>query len=211
MRTLISLALLAALAAASACTERRAPAEPAPPAAPAAPAQKAPESPRDHGGSSRVDAPAQGAISFRGFGAVPFGGSVEQVRMAWGGDLGDAKPDQPGGCYYLIPQPLGPAGYRTAFMIEGERFVRIDVRRDDVTAPGGGQVGMTKAQIAGLYPNRIEERLHAYTDGQYLRIKDPAGGPGVLVFETDGKGDAARVEEWRVGLPPQVDYVEGCS
>jgi hypothetical protein len=173
----------------------------------AAPAP-APGSP---GGSLRVDAPAAGTISFQGFGPAAFGADAEQVRMAWGGDLGDAQPDQPGGCHYLIPQPLGTDGYRTAFMIEGDRFVRIDVRRDDVAAPGGGKVGMTKAQIGDLYPDRVEELPHKYSAGQYLRIRDPAGGPGVLVFETDGTGDAARVDAWRVGLPPQVDYVEGCS
>ena len=32
-----------------------------------------------------------------------------------------------------------------------------------------------------------------------------------LVFEIDGKGDQATATEWRIGLPPQVDYVEGCS
>ena len=75
---------------------------------------------------------------------------------------------------------------------------------------GGGKVGMSKAQIAALYAG-IEEEPHKYTDGQYLRIKDAAGGNGVLLFETDGKGDAAKVSEWRIGVPPQVDYAEGCS
>jgi len=89
----------------------------------------------------------------------------------------------------------------------GERF---DVRRDDVAAPGGGKVGMRKAQVAALYAG-IEEGPHKYTDGQYLRVKDPAGGSGVMVFETDGAGDDATVTEWRIGIPPQVDYVEGCS
>ena len=95
-------------------------------------------------------------------------------------------------------------------MIEGAKFARIDVRRDDVTAPGGGKVGMTKAQVAALYPG-IEEQPHKYSGGLYLRVKDAAGGSGVLLFETDGKGDDAKVTEWRIGIPPQVDYVEGCS
>jgi hypothetical protein len=30
----------------------------------------------------------------------------------------------------------------------------------------------------------------------------------VLLFATDADG---RVNEWRIGVPPQVDYVEGCS
>ncbi|HWI23748.1 MAG TPA: lectin, partial [Lysobacter sp.] len=33
-------------------------------------------------------------------------------------------------------------------------------------------------------------------------------GKGVLVFETDAAG---KVTAWRAGVPPQVDYVEGCS
>src|SRR5690606_15892414 len=87
-------------------------------------------------GSLRVDAPGEGAITFDGFGPAAFGASAEAVRQAWGGDLGDAQPDEQGGCHYLIPQPLGPEGYRTAFMIEGNRFVRVDVRDAGVTAPG---------------------------------------------------------------------------
>ena len=217
MRTLLSIALLVALAG---CGERGTPdASPTAPldAAPVADATAPPpvaETPApvegNTGGSLRVDKPADGTITFKGFGPANFGATQEEVRMAWGGDLGDAKPDQAGGCYYLIPQPIGTEGYRTAFMIEGDKFVRIDVRRDDVVAPGGGKVGMSKAQIAALYAG-IEEEPHKYTDGQYLRVKDPAGGNGVLVFETDGKGDAAKVSEWRIGVPPQVDYVEGCS
>lgn len=219
MRTLLSMALLVALATLAGCGERAQPAAtsdaPPPAATPAAEAGATmPATPTSAdpagGGSLRVDAPAEGTITFQGFGPAKFGTSAEQVRMAWGGDLGDATPSEPGGCFYLIPQPVGTAGYRTAFMIEGDKFVRMDVRRDDVAAPGGGKAGMTRAQLAALYPV-IEEQPHHYTDGLYLRIRDPAGGNGVLVFEIDGKGEQATVTEWRIGLPPQVDYVEGCS
>ena len=57
----------------------------------------------------------------------------------------------------------------------------------------------------------VEEQPHKYSEGLYLRVEDTAGGTGVLLFETDGKGDDAKVTEWRSGVPPQVDYVEGCS
>ena len=221
MRTLLSMALLAALTTLVGCGDRTtSAASPDTTTAPAAaPVEEAATtSPTDTpapaegntSGSLRVDAPAEGTITFAGFGPAKFGGTQEDVRMAWGGDLGEAKASEPGGCYYLIPQPVGTDGYRTAFMIEGDTFVRIDVRRDDVTAPGGGKVGMTKAQVAGLYAG-IEEQPHKYTDGEYLRVKDTAGGNGVLLFETDGKGDDAKVTAWRIGVPPQVDYVEGCS
>ncbi|WP_407352721.1 hypothetical protein [Luteimonas sp. R10] len=153
--------------------------------------------------------PAEGAITFGGFGPAAFGADQEQVRMAWGKDLGDAQPSEPGGCYYLMPQPQPSDGYRLAFMIEGDRFSRIDVRAGDIVAPGGGRVGMSADEIEALYPGRVERRPHKYVEGAwYLRIPDEAGGEGVLLFATDEHG---RVTEWRVGVPPQVDYVEGCS
>jgi len=40
-----------------------------------------------------------------------------------------------------------------------------------------------------------------------LRVTAPQG-TGALVFETDAQG---RVTRWRAGVPPQVDYVEGCG
>ncbi|HRO27973.1 MAG TPA: hypothetical protein PK743_08390 [Luteimonas sp.] len=159
-------------------------------------------------GSLRVGAPAAGTITFEGFGPAAFGSTAEAVRQAWGGDLGDEQPSEPGGCRYLIPQPLGSEGYRTAFMIEGDRFVRIDVRDASVTAPGGAKLGMTGNEVRALYP-KVEEQPHKYDPaGKVLRVADPGGGSGALVLELDADG---RVDTWRVGVPPQVDYVEGCS
>jgi hypothetical protein len=153
-------------------------------------------------------APFKGVITFDGLGPAAFGAGQEQVRMAWGRDL-DELPPEPAGCYYLMPKPSPPDGYRIAFMIEGGRFSRIDVRAEDTIAPGGGRVGMSAEEIQALYSGRIEERAHKYVEGgKYLRIRDEAGGDGVLLFATDAHG---RVTEWRIGVPPQVDYVEGCS
>lgn len=216
MRTLLSIALLVALAGCGErATEDSTPTAPADAASVAESAEvPAAETPAaddsDSSGSLRVDAPAEGAITFQGFGPAKFGATDEEVRMAWGGDLGDEKPSEPGGCYYLAPLPLGEGGYRIGFMIEGDTFARIDVRRDDVAAPGGGKIGMTKAQIVALHPG-IEEERQKYIDGLHLRAQDPAGGAGVLVFDVDGMGDDAKVTEWRIGVPPQVDYAEGCS
>ena len=160
-------------------------------------------------GSLRVAAPAEGTIGYAGFGPAPFGASAEAVRQAWGGDLGDAQPAEPGGCHYLIPQPLGSEGYRTAFMIEGDRFVRVDVRDAGVAAPGGAKIGMTGDEVRALYQGRVEEQPHKYDpEGKVLRVAAPDGANGALVLELDADG---RVDEWRVGVPPQVDYVEGCS
>lgn len=153
--------------------------------------------------------PADGAIGFHGFGPAAFGADQEAVRMAWGRELGDAVPSEPGGCHYLRPQPVPDDGGRIAFMIDGDRFVRVEVTAPDIEAPGGGRVGMSVADIHARYGDAVEERQHKYVDdGRYLRIADPGGGDGVLLFETGADG---RVGEWRIGLPPQVDWVEGCS
>lgn len=94
-------------------------------------------------------------------------------------------------------------------MIEGDRFVRLDVGAGDIEAPGGGRVGMDAAAIEALYPGRVETHPHKYVDGaRYLRISAADGGDGVLLFETD---DGGRVVAWRIGVPPQIDYVERCG
>ena len=93
-------------------------------------------------------------------------------------------------------------------MIEDGRFVRVDVDDPAATAPGGGRIGMAGPEIAALYPGRVESRPHKYVEGaSYLRVTRE-GSDAVLLFETDADGV---VQEWRIGLPPQLDYVEGCS
>ncbi|MDI9238689.1 hypothetical protein QLQ15_07145 [Lysobacter sp. LF1] len=193
-------------AAPGATTPERSAAAPAPNAASSA-AGDAPM-PAPAATSATGAMPAPGAIGYNGFGPAPFGANEEQVRMAWGADLGGMKPDQPGGCYYLMPQPRSTAGYRLAFMFEDDRFVRMDVDAPDIEAPGGGRAGMFERDIRRLYGDRMQVQKHKYVEGgHYLRIPD-ASGPGVLLFETDAGG---LVRAWRIGQPPQVDYVEGCS
>ncbi|GAA5070357.1 lectin [Lysobacter panacisoli] len=208
MRGAFAAACLLALAA---CGEREPARVPAPAdaAAPAATATVSPEPATPAPVAPVTGAmPSSGAIGYGGFGPARFGGTEEEVRMAWGRELGGLKPDQPGGCYYLMPQPRSPDGYRLAFMFEDQRFVRMDVDVADIEAPGGGRVGMGEKDIQRLYGSRVQVQNHKYVEGgHYLRIPD-ANGPGVLLFETDAAG---RVVGWRIGEPPQVDYVEGCS
>lgn len=153
--------------------------------------------------------PAPGAIGYAGFGPATFGDPAEAVRMAWGRELAGAE-SEPGGCYYLYPLPRPAQGYRLGFMVEGGRFVRVDVDADDLEAPGGGRVGMQADEILQRYGDgAVQQQPHKYlAGGRVLRIADPGGGPGVLLFEV---GEDGVVREWRVGVPPQVDYVEGCG
>lgn len=209
MRILLPLALLATLVA---CKPAADPAPATPGATPAGPAAPTGPAPAVEPATPAPSAP-EGLAGFAGYGDVRLGIAATEMAPAWGGDLEQLgpPPEPADACYYLRPKRGARTDDDPAFMVEGGKFVRYDIDGMRETAPGGGKVGMRRADIAGLYANRVEARPHHYTDGEYLRILDPAGGPGVLVLETDGRGDDAKVVAWRVGLPPQVDYVEGCS
>jgi hypothetical protein len=147
------------------------------------------------------------AMDFAAAAPVAFGASAQALRSAWDGTLEGGAEGDPQACHYLFPAPRPADGFGHAFMFEGGRFVRMDVDDADAVAPGGGRIGMTAAEIGTLYPGRIEERPHKYVEGaRYLRVT--GSGDALLVFETDAQG---RITAWRVGLAPQVDYVEGCG
>ncbi len=164
--------------------------------------------PAQASGGNAADAPTRSDAQarFDGYGDVKLGIAAGDMQAAWGGELGEVGKDFNAGCYFMTPAWVKQSA-DFAFMVEDGKFVRYGTQQVKYIAPGGGRIGMTKAQISALYPGRIEEQPHKYTDGRYLRIKD-AGTGNALVFETDAAG---KVTEWRVGMPPQVDYVEGCS
>lgn len=193
-----SLALLAALAACD-----RTPAPPATPPAPEVPA--APAAPPS-AEATPAAAAASGKADWQGYSAAQLGIDVEQLRTVWEGELqGDAAAD--GACYYLQPAGQGKDG--VALMIEGNRFIRYDLRGGDEPAPGGGKVGMDLAQLQALYPKAEAPQPHKYVEGgKVLRVPAGDGSAGWLVFELGADGKAS---SWRVGLLPQVDYVEGCG
>ncbi len=152
------------------------------------------------------EAVAASDADWQGYGPAQLGVDAEQLAEAWGKELqGDAAAD--GGCYYLQPAGQGEGG--VAFMIEGGQFVRYDLRNADIVAPGGGKRGMDLAQLQALYPQAEAPQPHKYVEGgKVLRVPAADGSQGVLVFELGADGKATA---WRVGLSPQVDYVEGCG
>ena len=145
--------------------------------------------------------------SFLGYGDMKLGSSVEEARAAWGGELNGA-PMEGTTCHYLWPKWITrPADF--AFMMEDGRFVRYDVGTDKETAPGGGKVGMSVEELQKLYGGALKASPHKYTQGgQYLSMDAGDVAPTRLVVEVDAAG---KVTSWRVGLSPQVEYVEGCS
>lgn len=212
--TLLALAL-------SACNAERTPAEAgeqAPTAAADAMANDPAAPPMDQpaGDVPPATAPAStppgqasdaGLARMDGYGDLRFGMTGDEAKQAWGGEL-KGVPAEDGGCYYLAPKWVRvPSDF--AFMIEGGKFVRYDVGTGKEVAPGGGKVGMGIDEIRRLYAGRIDETPHKYVEGgRYLKVPDANGGAGKLVFATDAGG---KVTSWRVGVPPQVDYVEGCA
>jgi len=145
--------------------------------------------------------------SFLGYGDMKLGSTVDEARAAWGGELNGA-PMEGTTCHYLWPKWISrPADF--AFMMEDGRFVRYDVGTDKETAPGGGKVGMSVEELQKLYGGALKASPHKYTQGgQYLSMDAGDVAPTRLVFEVYAAG---KVTSWRVGLSPQVEYVEGCS
>jgi hypothetical protein len=143
---------------------------------------------------------------YDGYGDMRFGMDEAAFDQAWGGKLKAAAPAAGSSCISKRPQWVKTPG-DFAFMFEDGHFVRYDIGTAKETAPGGGKVGMNEAQLRALYA-QVDAQPHKYVSGaKYLRVKAPQGD-AVLVFETDAGG---KVTRWRVGVPPQVDYVEGCA
>ncbi|SEK39725.1 hypothetical protein SAMN05428989_0041 [Pseudoxanthomonas sp. GM95] len=205
----LTAALLVALSACKPADAPPAPADSTPPtaSAPAAstPATSEPASLPEPGEASGPAASTQLA-SFTGYGDLKLGSTADAARQAWGGELNSSTPSEAGACYQLTPKWATDKA-DVAFMIEGDHFVRYDVTTSKETAPDGGKVGMTEAELRALYGAKLQAIPHKYVEGgKYLSVEAPGGTK--LVFETDAEG---KVTSWRVGLPPQIDYVEGCA
>lgn len=155
--------------------------------------------------------PPSGDSRMDGYGSLDFGLSAAEAREDWNGNpLESAGPvEDPLACHHLVPAGQErPADL--AFMFEDDLFMRYSVESDAITAPGGGRVGMDLAALEGLYGKRLESMPHKYIEGGTMLMSPEDGGglPSRLVFELDAEG---RVVAWRVGLAPQVGYVEGCG
>ncbi|MEO6065594.1 MAG: hypothetical protein ABIP49_07455 [Lysobacterales bacterium] len=166
------------------------------------------EDPRD-GVEERFDDSARRslAVHWNGLGEIELGMGVDEVRDAWQVELDDSGAEESEACFYLSETMHRPAS-APALMFEEGRLVRFDVDTPALGAPGGGRVGMEAIEILERYgEDNVERMPHKYTDGEYLRVESP-DGDSVLLFETN---EEDVVTEWRIGVEPQIDYVEGCS
>jgi hypothetical protein len=149
-----------------------------------------------------ASSPDSWTLRFDGIGPLRYGMGVAEVRVALRDTLGPPPPA--GECVYMVPA-AAPAGVR--LMIEGDRMVRVDVDSARIRTVGGGEVGMSEAELRTRYPS-LEVRPHKYdTAARYLICREHADSSRRLVFETYRQ----RVLGYRGGVMPAVEYVEGCS
>ncbi|WP_131173466.1 hypothetical protein [Phytopseudomonas dryadis] len=153
-----------------------------------------------------LDDPARGPFS--GFENARFGSDERTVRNAWKGLLreGGGTSDS---CRQLFQEPRPAGGFGISFMLENGHFVRYDTDSRERLAPRGLQVGSSAQQIRATFPGHFEEQPHKYVEGaSYFIVTPYDGSQARLVFEV---GNDGLVQRWRIGLPPAVYYVEGCS
>jgi hypothetical protein len=157
-----------------------------------------------------IGAGTPSVTGFHGFGPARFGDDEESVRIAWGRPMAFdrvASADAP--CAYLVPDPAPSDGMEVAFMFENGKFVRYDVKGAQYQAPGSGMIGNNLEALKALYEGRYTEQPHKYIEGgKTLVVTSPEGGDSALVFDIGADGMAT---SWRVGVPPQIHYVEGCG
>lgn len=153
--------------------------------------------------SSDHDALSQ--ARWQGFGDMRFGMDEASFRKAWSGELkGGAEVGSDCAMYAPV---WAKRPFELTFMLEHGRFVRYDVRGDKETAPGGGKVGMSKTDVMALYAGKVKQWAYKYDAAASVFRVDGENG-AVLIFDIGADG---KVKAWRVGVPPQIDYVEGCS
>lgn len=144
-------------------------------------------------------------VSPSGFGPARIGLTLAQLGTALGDSLTLQDPIDPS-CGHVRPRAF-PAGVR--LMIVDDSVARVDVDTAGVRTVDGAQVGDSEQAVLSLYAGRVQVMPHKYTgpEGHYLIVNAPGDTMSRIVFETDGQ----RVERYRAGRRPAVDYVEGCA
>jgi hypothetical protein len=140
------------------------------------------------------------------FGRVQMGWTVAELNAALGDTLRPTY-EISDECDHLMPAAL-PKG--TSLMVIKDTVVRVDVYNAGILTPEGAGVGDTEARLREIYGARAVVTPHKYTgpEGHYVTVMDPAADSlHMTIFETDGD----KVLQYRAGVAPGVQYVEGCA
>lgn len=141
-----------------------------------------------------------------GFQDLRWGMSVADLRAAWKAPLTPATLTDANACAFLAPPK---ESREIAFMVQDGVLKRVDVRQGDTVAPGGGRIGMTANEIAGLYKDKLAVQPNKYSaNAKDLIVTPSPQAQARIVFQAGPDGIVSR---WHMGVPPQVLYVEGCG
>lgn len=154
------------------------------------------------------DAPAVSSwtVTPHAFGTVQLGWTVAELNAALGDTLRPTY-EISDECDHLMPVAL-PKG--TSLMVIKDTVVRVDIFSAGILTPEGAGVGDTEARLREIYGGRAVVTPHKYSgpEGHYVTVMDPAADSlHMTIFETDGD----KVLQYRAGVAPGVQYVEGCA
>ena len=145
-------------------------------------------------------------VTTRSFGPIRIGMNPQEANIAAGFGLALEFIDD--SCYYLLAEPVLD---NVGFMVSDGTIARIDIfPGSKITTRSGAGIGMTEAQIIGLFGDKIETSAHPYVaGGKYLTFVpvDEADKNDRVIFETDENGI---VTSFRAGRLPEVGWIEGC-
>ena len=167
---------------------------------PATPAEPAPKPEPEPAKPVPVDA---NTLTFNGMGKIRYGMTKDEFLALKLRTHGPSEMmDGPDSCHFY---PLAPSG-GTEVMIEKKRVTRIDVAKGTPNSLGV-KVGDSIESVLAKYPKAIV-RPHTYLPAGKEVVIWNDGRSAAFVLQTDSN---AKVTHVRSGIPPNVEYVEGCA
>jgi hypothetical protein len=141
-----------------------------------------------------------------GIGSIEVGMTISEAERASGRsffkDKGSSSHD--GSCTYVSMSGLS----NVSFMLNNGKIARVDVDNPQILTLRGAKIGDSEGRIKELYPGQIKTTPNPHGDGNYLTFypKDRQDRDYRLIFETS----EGRVNAFRGGKIPEVEYIEGC-
>ena len=153
-----------------------------------------------------VTAVAPQFITANGFGPLALDMTAADASKVTDGALTVPPASAPDQCEYAT-WSTAPNGVMV--MCVGGALKRVDVSQPGTPTVEGLEVGQSAARADSLYGAKAERRPHKYEAGEYLIVKPLAPQDSLqrLVVELTG----GKVARFRIGLFPQVEWVEGCA
>lgn len=153
--------------------------------------------------TTAVGAPTTEALQLEpaGLGPVRIGMTVAEVGAALGRRIQSLGGPRAPKCEIYAPEG-GPDG--VAFLVGGDRLLRVDVIAPGVMTTEGLGLGQTEADAKRRYGGRLTSTASTSSVGGHVLTF--AAGNLRLVIETDGKV----VTSMRAGQVPEVETFLGC-